>query len=291
MPNLSQLVYTVEWFLCCATFYTPAQWRSKLVTGCYLKRSVIFCQLELGRALPMFWLNPPVVIRLKVTQVLIHSCPDDDGSIQLKRQQSLFSELSWYLPLQITACDTFYWASVLQVTNTMVWRPRYEFYFFLLLQIRYFLSAHSSSHLSLQSLYQPPMFGWPQVCDQWGVGCNLRLQITRWVFTGQGSDGLWQRWKDLPEPVPPWSNSVQQWNKYILQACRKLFRYVFYPGEVRSSHWSWKSMFEDHFISQGMMIDFAHSGTATSWNRDHYCKCVYKVRPDGAKQVSHQKVV
>ena len=32
------------------------------------------------------------------------------------------------LPLQITACGMFYWASILQVTNTRVRRPRYELY-------------------------------------------------------------------------------------------------------------------------------------------------------------------
>ena len=237
-----------------------------------------------------FWLNAPVFIRLKVTQALIHSRPDDDCSIQLKRRQSLFFQ-TWLVP---SSSDHSMWHILLglhSASDKHYGEKAQVWVLLFLLQVRYFLSAHSSSHFSLQSLYQPPMFGRPKVCDQWGVWCILRLQITRWVFTGQGSDGLWQRWKDLPEPVPPRSNSVQQWNKHILQAHRKLSRYVFYPGEVHSSHWSWKSIFGDHFISVVIMIDFVHSGTATSWNRDHYCKCVYKVRLDGAKQVSHQKVV
>ena len=138
--------------------------------------------------------------------------------------------------------------------QTLWWEGSGMSFTFFVANTVFFISTLSSSYLSLQSLYQPPMFGRPKVCDQWGVWCILRLQITRWVFTGQGSDGLWQRWKDLPEPVPPWSNSVQQWNKYILQGPRKLSRYVFYPGEVHSSHWSWKSVFGDHFISVVMIL-------------------------------------
>ena len=223
--------------LLCYLFTLLHNGESKLVTGCDLKRNIIFCQLELGRGFDWMlllssgwkWYRHLFTLALMMT-----------AAFSWNVDKVFFSKLGWYLPLQITACDTFYWASILQVTNTIVRRSRYEFYFFFVANTVFFISTLSSSHLSLQSLYQPPMFGRPKVCDQWGVWCILRLQITRWVFTGQGSDGLWQRWKDLPEPVPPRSNSVQQWNKYILQAHWKLSRYVFYPGEVHSSHWSWK---------------------------------------------------
>ena len=270
-------------------FYTPAEWSSKLITWCDLKRKVICYQLELGNALPMFWLNAPVVVRLKVKtceQTGTHSLSpwwQLQHSVETSTK-SFLPKLSWYqitflFRSQHVACFT---GPPFCKWQTLGWEdPGMNF--------TVFLSARSSSYLSLQSLYQPPMSGRPNVCEQWEVWCILRLQITRRVFTGQGSDGVWQRWKDLPEPVPPRSNCMQQWNKYILQARWKLPRYEFYPGEVRSSHWI--SILGNHFISVVIMIDFVHSDTATSRNHDHYCGCVYKLWLVGAMQVSHQKVV
>ena len=99
-----------------------------------------------------FWLNASVVIRLKVTQALIHSRPDDDCSIQLKRRQSLFFQTQlvpsfsdhsmWHILLGLHSASDKHYSEKVQV-----W-----WFLLFLLQIRYFLSAHS---LLLASAYNP----------------------------------------------------------------------------------------------------------------------------------------